>query len=688
MADTSYGRSYTQHPSTEEEALNIYQDEQSSKTTATEEAAHEPEARMTPEQFMALVQKFNQSGEQPQDYKELRGRGFVPNQKRGRLFNTVKYMADSRSGALDRNVAGQERQAYSQAQGARTAVAAAGQYGKHLERTAGPTELEASQMEFWRARTEHMDKLTRMGVTASGKPMDLSWTTPWDEDVTDMTDLIEKWEREFNENRIGMDRVKAEIDDRNSNWWQRNKPWGRGGYDDVDVYEGGYERKVLSEEAKQYVENMIVKQAMLMTRLDSAYDELDRRGIQWSRLNFDTGERLQAQDQGGPGAGAQSSPGPGRPAPGQIKQPSGQDQAPPGPSWRGAPEHMEYKGTLGPQENQAYERGAIERGQEVTTRPRAEGAGPGTASKGSSEQSSATRDRSTYRTRIERAAARHGTDPRMVAAIIQQESGFDPNAKGKAGEVGLGQFMATTGGDYGLTGTTGEGSFDRRADPGSSIDATAKHYADLERQFPDNPDLALQAYNAGSRRVKQSLAGGEPLARGTREYAGRVRAHINSALERAANFEFDSATFGSGTFAVNAGPHTAEIGSSEEPWGPAQDRQATSINSQQEGTGPSNARQPGSMNEDWGWTHRGEMSQIEMPSEADWRELDKVSQSTYSILMNWEAMGANVNNKELQLLALQHAERFDRPSQQAARPQQQRQKPAGQTRQGMGVGAR
>ena len=42
---------------------------------------------------------------------------------------------------------------------------------------------------------------------------------------------------------------------------------------------------------------------------------------------------------------------------------------------------------------------------------------------------------------IREEAATHGLDPYLVAAVIQNESGFEPSVKGKAGEVGLMQVF-------------------------------------------------------------------------------------------------------------------------------------------------------------------------------------------------------------------------------------------------------
>ncbi|MFN8204112.1 MAG: transglycosylase SLT domain-containing protein [Solirubrobacteraceae bacterium] len=96
-----------------------------------------------------------------------------------------------------------------------------------------------------------------------------------------------------------------------------------------------------------------------------------------------------------------------------------------------------------------------------------------------------------YAPAITRAAQRYNVSATLLAAQIEQESGFNPFAVSPAGARGIAQFMPGTASSYGL-----HDAFDAEA----SIDAQARLMRDLLRQFGSVP-LALAAYNAGPQRV-------------------------------------------------------------------------------------------------------------------------------------------------------------------------------------------
>lgn len=96
-----------------------------------------------------------------------------------------------------------------------------------------------------------------------------------------------------------------------------------------------------------------------------------------------------------------------------------------------------------------------------------------------------------YAPALRRASARWSVGAGLLAAQLQQESGFDPRARSPAGALGIAQFMPGTARQYGLRDPT---------DADAAIDAQAHLMHDLLARFGSVP-LALAAYNAGPGRV-------------------------------------------------------------------------------------------------------------------------------------------------------------------------------------------
>jgi membrane-bound lytic murein transglycosylase D len=84
-------------------------------------------------------------------------------------------------------------------------------------------------------------------------------------------------------------------------------------------------------------------------------------------------------------------------------------------------------------------------------------------------------------------------------AII--ESALNPNAKSKAGAMGLWQFMYRTGQMYGLEVNS---YIDERSDPDKATEAAAKYLSYLYKMY-NNWHLALAAYNAGPGNVNKAI---------------------------------------------------------------------------------------------------------------------------------------------------------------------------------------
>lgn len=116
-----------------------------------------------------------------------------------------------------------------------------------------------------------------------------------------------------------------------------------------------------------------------------------------------------------------------------------------------------------------------------------------------------------YQPIIRAAAQRHRVDPAIVQAIIMAESGFNPRAVSKRGARGLMQLMPATAKSLGVRDLF---------NPEHNINAGVRYYRQLLNQFKGDVRLALAAYNAGSRKVRQYK--GIPPFETTRRYVRKV----------------------------------------------------------------------------------------------------------------------------------------------------------------------
>ena len=117
---------------------------------------------------------------------------------------------------------------------------------------------------------------------------------------------------------------------------------------------------------------------------------------------------------------------------------------------------------------------------------------------------------------IQQQAARHNLDPALVAAVISQESRFDPTATNeRTGAQGLMQLTPLTSRALGVTDPT---------NPRQSIAAGCRYLRQLLDRF-SSADTALAAYNAGPTAVTE--AGAAPSL-ATLRYAMNVEARATS----------------------------------------------------------------------------------------------------------------------------------------------------------------
>lgn len=116
-----------------------------------------------------------------------------------------------------------------------------------------------------------------------------------------------------------------------------------------------------------------------------------------------------------------------------------------------------------------------------------------------------------YHRLILRAARQHELDPALLRAVIMAESSYNPNAVSNRGARGLMQLMPRTAAELGV-----KNCFD----PEQNINGGARYLRKLLDRFDNDVQLALAAYNAGSRYVRKY--NGIPPFRATHLYIKKV----------------------------------------------------------------------------------------------------------------------------------------------------------------------
>lgn len=155
-----------------------------------------------------------------------------------------------------------------------------------------------------------------------------------------------------------------------------------------------------------------------------------------------------------------------------------------------------------------------------------------------------------YLAAVKAASQKYGVPAELLAAQIQAESGWNPNAKSPAGATGISQFMPGTAKGMGINPN----------DPLASIDAQGKMMGRLIKSYGGDQDKALAAYNAGAGNVAKY--GGIPPFPETKSYISHIHDYEKNYPGLAAGTVNRAAAYSNIMSTVSKGSQTAPKGSS------------------------------------------------------------------------------------------------------------------------------
>lgn len=162
-------------------------------------------------------------------------------------------------------------------------------------------------------------------------------------------------------------------------------------------------------------------------------------------------------------------------------------------------------------------------GTEIMGIPSATGAGDGSITAGGGEAESGGGQGedvlgNDYRTMAQNTAQQYGVNPELFTALVNQESGFDPEAESPAGALGLTQALPDTAADpgYGIAPLTD------MEDPEEQLRFGAEYLSTMINKFDGDVKRALVAYNWGPGKAESWDGKMSSLPKETRNYVNTI----------------------------------------------------------------------------------------------------------------------------------------------------------------------